>query len=304
MKNNQRDKFSWLEAELNETYDEMFEAEFSEPMLPDEFWKIYKGERPDTLEKRTYFRNLLRLQMELIELQDWVENTGSKVLIICEGRDGAGKGGVIKRITQRLNPRVARVVALPKPTEREMTQWYFQRYVPHLPAGGEIVLFDRSYYNRAGVERVMGFASEEQVEQFFRDVPEFERMLVRSGIIVLKYWFSISDEEQQLRFMMRIHDPMRQWKLSPMDLESRVRWEDYTKAKEEMFSRTNISEAPWYIVEGNDKKRERLNCIEHILSQIPYSEVDNSKIELPNRVFNPDYERRVLPDELYVPKVY
>ena len=304
MKKNQRDKFSWLEAELNETYDEMFEAEFSEPMLPDEFWKIYKGERPDTLEKRTYFRNLLRLQMELIKLQDWVENTGSKVLIICEGRDGAGKGGVIKRITQRLNPRVARVVALPKPTEREMTQWYFQRYVPHLPAGGEIVLFDRSYYNRAGVERVMGFASEDQVEQFFRDVPEFERMLVRSGIIVLKYWFSISDEEQQLRFMMRIHDPMRQWKLSPMDLESRVRWEDYTKAKEEMFSRTNIPEAPWYIVEGNDKKRERLNCIEHILSQIPYSEVDHEKIELPERVFNPDYERRVLPDKLYVPKIY
>ena len=304
MRKNQKDNFSWLEAELNETYDEMFEAEFSEPMLPDEFWKIYKGERPDTLEKRTYFRNLLRLQMELIKLQDWVENTGSKVLIICEGRDGAGKGGVIKRITQRLNPRVARVVALPKPTEREMTQWYFQRYVPHLPAGGEIVLFDRSYYNRAGVERVMEFASDDQVEQFFRDVPEFERMLVRSGIIVLKYWFSISDEEQQLRFMMRIHDPMRQWKLSPMDLESRVRWEDYTKAKEEMFSRTNIPEAPWYIVEGNDKKRERLNCIEHILSQIPYSEVDNQKIELPERVFNPDYERRVLPDKLYVPKIY
>ena len=304
MRKNHKDNFSWLEAELNETYDEMFEAEFSEPMLPDEFWKIYKGERPDTLEKRTYFRNLLRLQMELIKLQDWVENTGSKVLIICEGRDGAGKGGVIKRITQRLNPRVARVVALPKPTEREMTQWYFQRYVPHLPAGGEIVLFDRSYYNRAGVERVMEFASDDQVEQFFRDVPEFERMLVRSGIIVLKYWFSISDEEQQLRFMMRIHDPMRQWKLSPMDLESRVRWEDYTKAKEEMFSRTNIPEAPWYIVEGNDKKRERLNCIEHILSQIPYSEVDNQKIELPDRVFNPDYERLVLPDKLYVPKIY
>ena len=304
MRKNHKDNFSWLEAELNETYDEMFEAEFSEPMLPDEFWKIYKGERPDTLEKRSYFRNLLRLQMELIKLQDWVENTGSKVLIICEGRDGAGKGGVIKRITQRLNPRVARVVALPKPTEREMTQWYFQRYVPHLPAGGEIVLFDRSYYNRAGVERVMEFASDDQVEQFFRDVPEFERMLVRSGIIVLKYWFSISDEEQQLRFMMRIHDPMRQWKLSPMDLESRVRWEDYTKAKEEMFSRTNIPEAPWYIVEGNDKKRERLNCIEHILSQIPYSEVDNQKIELPDRVFNPDYERRVLPDKLYVPKIY
>lgn len=304
MKNNQRDKFSWLEAELNETYDEMFEAEFSEPMLPDEFWKIYKGERPDTLEKRTYFRNLLRLQMELIKLQDWVENTGSKVLIICEGRDGAGKGGVIKRITQRLNPRVARVVALPKPTEREMTQWYFQRYVPHLPAGGEIVLFDRSYYNRAGVERVMGFASEEQVEQFFRDVPEFERMLVRSGIIVLKYWFSISDEEQQLRFLMRANDPLKQWKLSEVDLMARMYWEKYTKAKEVMFKRTNTKDAPWYIVEGNDKKRERLNCITHILSKIPYTEVEHEKVELPERVFDPDYERQTLPDELYVPKKF
>ena len=242
--------------------------------------------------------------MELIKLQDWVEKTGAKVLIICEGRDSAGKGGVIKRITQRLNPRVARVVALPKPTEREQTQWYFQRYVPHLPAGGEMVLFDRSWYNRAGVERVMGFASSEQVEQFFRDVPEFERMLLRSGIILLKYWFSISDEEQQLRFLMRIHDPMKQWKLSPMDLESRVRWERYTKAKEEMFARTNIPEAPWYIVEGNDKKRERLNCIEHILSKIPYHDVPSETVELPDRVFNPDYERQVLPDDLYVPKVY
>ncbi|MBT4871447.1 MAG: polyphosphate kinase 2, partial [Marinovum sp.] len=252
----------------------------------------------------TYYENLLRLQIELIKLQDWVEATGSKVLIICEGRDSAGKGGVIKRIVQRLNPRVARVVALPKPSEREQTQWYFQRYVPHLPAGGEIVLFDRSWYNRAGVERVMEFATEDQVEQFFRDVPEFERMLVRSGIIVLKYWFSITDEEQQLRFLTRIHDPMKQWKLSPMDLESRIRWEQYTKAKEEMFARTNIDEAPWYIVEGNDKRRERLNCIEHVLSKIPYKEVASEKVVLPERVFNPDYERRVLPDDLYVPKVY
>jgi polyphosphate kinase 2 len=294
----------WLEAELEETLDELYEEEFSAPMLSQEIRRIYKEKRPDQLDRRTYYRNLLRLQAELIKVQDWVEQTGAKVLILCEGRDSAGKGGVIKRIVQRMNPRVARVVALPAPTEREQTQWYFQRYVPHLPAGGEIVLFDRSWYNRAGVERVMGFATEDQVEQFFRDVPEFERMLVRSGIILLKYWFSITDEEQQLRFLMRIHDPMKQWKLSPMDLQSRIRWEDYTKAKEDMFARTNIPEAPWYIVEGNDKKRERLNTIEHILTQIPYEEIEHEKVSLPDRVFNPDYERRVLPDELYVPKVY
>ena len=197
-----------------------------------------------------------------------------------------------------------RVVALPKPTDRERTQWYFQRYVPHLPAAGEIVLFDRSWYNRAGVERVMGFADEGQVEQFFEDVPEFERMLVRSGIILIKYWFSITDEEQQMRFLMRIHDPMKQWKLSPMDLQSRVRWEDYTRAKEEMFARTNIPEAPWYIVEGNDKKRARLDCIHHLLDHIPYQTVTQDKIELPDRVFDPDYERQTLPSELYVPKRY
>ena len=295
---------SWLSAEMEETLDDLFENEFSEPMLSDELRKVYKEKQPSDLGRRTYYENLLRLQIELIKLQDWVETTGSKVLIICEGRDSAGKGGVIKRIVQRLNPRVARVVALPKPSEREQTQWYFQRYVPHLPAGGEIVLFDRSWYNRAGVERVMEFATDDQVEQFFRDVPEFERMLVRSGIIVLKYWFSISDEEQQLRFLTRIHDPMKQWKLSPMDLESRIRWEQYTKAKEEMFARTNIDEAPWYIVEGNDKRRERLNCIEHVLSKIPYHEVPSDKVTLPERVFNPDYERRFLPDDLYVPKVY
>ena len=294
----------WLEAELEDTLDELYENEFSEPMLTEEIRKIYKDKHPDMLDRRVYYRNLLRLQMELIKLQHWVEATGAKILIICEGRDSAGKGGVIKRITQRLNPRVARVVALPKPSEREQTQWYFQRYVPHLPAGGEIVLFDRSWYNRAGVERVMGFAEEDQVEQFFRDVPEFERMLVRSGILVLKYWFSISDEEQQMRFLMRIHDPMKQWKLSPIDLESRIRWEQYTTAKEDMFARTNILEAPWYIVEGNDKKRERLNCIEHILGKIPYQDMPSEQVTLPERVFNPDYERRVLPDKLYVPKIY
>jgi polyphosphate kinase 2 len=196
------------------------------------------------------------------------------------------------------------VVALPKPTDRERTQWYFQRYVPHLPSAGEIVLFDRSWYNRAGVERVMGFAEESQVEQFFQDVPEFERMLVRSGVILIKYWFSITDEEQQMRFLMRIHDPMKQWKLSPMDLESRVRWEDYTKAKEEMFARTNIPEAPWYIVEGNDKKRARLDCIHHLLDKIPYQPVEQEKIDLPDRAFDPNYERKTLPAELYVPKRY
>jgi polyphosphate kinase 2 len=294
----------WLEAELQDTLDEDIEIEFAEPMLSMELRKIYRAQHPEMLDRQVYFRNLLRLQAELIKLQDWVQATGAKVCVIMEGRDSAGKGGVIKRITQRLNPRVARVVALPAPSRREQSQWYFQRYVPHLPAGGEIVLFDRSWYNRAGVERVMGFADDDQVEQFFKDVPEFERMLVRSGIILLKYWFSITDEEQQLRFMMRIHDPMKQWKLSPMDLESRIRWEQYTKAKEEMFARTNIPEAPWYIVEGNDKKRERLNCIEHLLSQIPYEDVESEKVSLPDRNYNPEYERQVLPDELYVPKIY
>ncbi|WP_417524404.1 polyphosphate kinase 2 [Marinovum sp.] len=294
----------WLEAELQDTFDEDIEIEFSEPMLSREIRKIYLREHPEMLDREVYFRNLLRLQSELIKVQDWVQHTGAKVCILFEGRDSAGKGGVIKRIAQRLDPRVARVVALPAPSRREQSQWFFQRYVPHLPAGGEIVMFDRSWYNRAGVERVMGFASEKEVENFFQDVPEFERMLVRSGVILLKYWFSITDQEQQLRFLMRIHDPMKQWKLSPMDLESRIRWEQYTKAKEEMFARTNIPEAPWYIVEGNDKKRERLNCIEHILTKIPYEEVPHEKVTLPERVYNPDYERQVLPDELYVPKVF
>ena len=294
----------WMEPEFEETLDDLLEVEFNEPILSEEVRKLYQKQHPDSLDGRIYYPNLLRLQAEMIKLQDWVVEENAKILIICEGRDSAGKGGVIKRITQRLNPRVARVVALPKPSEREMSQWYFQRYVPHLPAGGEIVLFDRSWYNRAGVERVMGFATEDEVEQFFQDVTEFERMLVRSGIILLKYWFSITDEEQQLRFMMRIHDPMKQWKLSAMDLESRIRWEQYTKAKEEMFERTSIDQAPWYIVEGNDKKRERLNCMEHILSRIPYHEIPHEKVVLPERVFNPDYERRTLPDDLYVPKIY
>jgi len=298
------DPVEWLEAELDDMLDEDLEMELSEPALSLEIRRLYKAARPPSMDRRAYLRELLRLQCELIKLQSWVQHTGRKIVVLFEGRDSAGKGGVIKRITQRLNPRVARVVALPAPSDREKTQWYFQRYVPHLPAGGEIVLFDRSWYNRAGVERVMGFASAEEVEQFFRDVPEFERMLVRSGVTLIKYWFSITDEEQQMRFLMRIHDPMKQWKLSPMDLQSRVRWEQYTKAKEDMFFRTNIPEAPWHIVEANDKKRARLNCIAHLLDQIPYQDVEHVDITLPERVFNPSYERRVLPDELYVPARY
>ncbi len=291
----------WLEAELDDALDEDYELDLEDAALSQEIARIYKDKHPDQLDRRTYLTGLIRLQSELIRLQDWVSHHKEKVVVIFEGRDSAGKGGVIKRITQRLNPRVVRSVALPAPSDRERTQWYFQRYVPHLPAGGEIVLFDRSWYNRAGVERVMGFATEPQVEEFFNDAPEFERMLVRSGIRVVKYWFSITDQEQQLRFLMRIHDPMKQWKLSPMDLQARVRWEQYTKAKEDMFARTNIAEAPWYIVEGNDKKRARLNCIGHFLSLFPYEPVPHSEITLPDRVFNPDYERAVLPPELYVP---
>jgi polyphosphate kinase 2 len=294
----------WLEAELADSLDEDLELELSEPAISEELRKLYRRTRQPSLPRREYLRALLALQAELIKLQDWVSYRKEKLVIVFEGRDSAGKGGVIKRITQRLNPRICRVVALPAPTERKKTQWYFQRYVPHLPAGGEIVLFDRSWYNRSGVERVMGFASEDQVEQFFRDVPEFERMLVRSGIRLIKYWFSITDEEQQLRFLMRIHDPLKQWKLSPMDLEPRVRWEAYTKAKEETFARTNIPEAPWYIVEGNNKRRARLNCIDHLLNHIPYEAVPQVEITLPDRVFNPDYEREALPPELYVPSKY
>lgn len=294
----------WLRAELADTLDEEIEIELEDAVLSQHLAEIYRKAHPDTLPRGEYLRTLLHLQAELIRLQDWVVHHGKKVVVIFEGRDSAGKGGAIKRITQRLNPRVVRTVALPAPSDRERSQWYFQRYVPHLPAGGEIVLFDRSWYNRAGVERVMGFASEDQVEQFFRDVPEFERMLVRSGIVLLKYWFSITDEEQQMRFLIRIHDPLKQWKLSPMDLQSRVRWEQYTKAKEEMFARTNIPEAPWYIVAGNDKKRARLNLIDHLLSRLPYEDVPHEVITLPDRVFNPDYERAVLPPDLYVPQKY
>ena len=295
---------SWVEAELEDSFDEELEMEIDDERVARDLHAITDLRHQSSLSRRTYFRELFRLQAELVKLQDWVVEHRYKLVVVFEGRDAAGKGGVIKRITQRLNPRVCRVVALAAPTDREKTQWYFQRYVPHLPAGGEIVLFDRSWYNRAGVERVMGFATPKQVEEFFRDVSEFERMLVRSGIRLVKYWFSITDQEQQLRFLMRVYDPMKQWKLSPMDLQSRVRWEEYTKAKEEMFARTNIPEAPWWIVEGNDKKRARLNCLRHLLQCVPYSGIPHETVRLPERVFNPDYERSVLPSDLYVPSEY
>ena len=256
------------------------------------------------LDRRSYFKELFRLQGELVKLQDWVVANNLKVVVLFEGRDAAGKGGVIKRITQRLNPRVCRVAALPAPGQRERSQWYFQRYVSHLPAGGEIVLFDRSWYNRAGVERVMGFCSDDELEEFFHSVPEFEKMLIRSGIIRIKYWVSITDDEQNRRFLMRIHDPLKQWKLSPMDMESRRRWEQYTKAKEEMMERTHIQEAPWWVVEGVDKKKARLNCIHHLLSQMPYGEIAHETVALPARVHNPEYIRLPTPPEMIIPSAY
>ena len=254
--------------------------------------------------RRNYFTHLFALQRELVKLQEWVVATGHKLVVIFEGRDAAGKGGAIKRITQRLNPRVCRVAALPAPNSREKTQWYFQRYVQHLPAAGEIVLFDRSWYNRGGVEKVMGFCSEAEVQEFFKTVPEFEKMLVGSGIQIIKYWFSITDEEQHLRFQARIQDPMKQWKLSPMDLESRKRWEAYTKAKEEVLERTHTDYAPWGVIRANDKKRARLNCISHLLGAVPFEEVAQAGVELPARVRNPDYYRQPVPEWMYVPEVY
>lgn len=298
------DVIGWTSTEIQELFEYLISDDMSEPTLSMELRELYNMRNSKLLNAKTYYINLLKLQAEFIKLQDWVKHSKAKVLIILEGRDASGKGGVIKRITQRLNPRIARVVALNKPSEKEQTQWYFQRYVNELPSGGEIVLFDRSWYNRVGVERVMGFASDDEVEQFFQDVTAFEEMLVRSGIILLKYWFSITDEEQQWRFMMRIHDPLKQWKLSPMDLQSRVKWEEYTRAKEEMFERTSTPISPWYIVEGNDKRREHLNCMHHILSQIDYYEIDHDKVKLPERIYDEDYERRTLPTELYVPKIY
>jgi polyphosphate kinase 2 len=295
---------SRADAEIADSFDEELEMEIDDDRLNALLEDLSEHPEQETSDRHLYFKELFRLQRELVKLQDWVVNQKLSVVVIFEGRDSAGKGGVIKRITQRLNPRVCRVVALPAPSERERTQWYFQRYVAHLPAAGEIVLFDRSWYNRAGVERVMGFCTEADVEEFFRTVPELEKTLVRSGLILIKYWFSITDDEQHLRFQMRIHDPIKQWKLSPMDLESRRRWEQYTKAKEAMLERTHIPEAPWWVVEAVDKKKARLNCIHHLLSQIPYQEVQRDPINLPQRIRNPDYLRGPVPREMHVPAVY
>jgi polyphosphate kinase len=299
-----------LEEDLVDGYDEELELEiedrYYEGITDVDAPAIESGdhEAVERMQRQRYFRQLFRLQGELVKLQDWVVEHRHKLVVVFEGRDAAGKGGMIKRITQRLNPRVCRTVALPAPNERERTQWYFQRYVQHLPGAGEIVMFDRSWYNRAGVERVMGFCNEGDVEEFFRSVPEFERMLVRSGIQIIKYWFSISDEEQHLRFLSRIHDPLKQWKLSPMDLESRRRWEDYTVAKEDMLERTHIPEARWWVVPAVDKKRARLNCIQHLLEQVPYVELPRGKIKLPARERHPEYSRAAVPSEMIVPQVY
>lgn len=295
---------SRIHAELIDGYDEELELEIEDQFVddlsaPDEATQAQQRE-----DRRVYFRELFRIQGELVKLQDWVVATGHKVVILFEGRDAAGKGGVIKRITQRLNPRVCRTVALPAPNDRERTQWYFQRYVAHLPAAGEIVLFDRSWYNRAGVEKVMGFCTDDEYEEFFRTVPEFEKMLARSGIQLIKYWFSISDQEQHQRFLARIYDPLKQWKLSPMDLESRRRWEHYTKVKEVMLERTHIPESPWWVVQANDKKKARLNCIAHLLEQMPYEEVARTTITLPERERHEDYVRQDVPAELRVPERY
>ncbi|MBT3205978.1 MAG: polyphosphate kinase 2 [Gammaproteobacteria bacterium] len=260
--------------------------------------------KPKKIDKKLYESELAKLQSELVKLQAWISHEKLKVVVLFEGRDAAGKGGVIKRITQHLNPRVCRVAALPAPTERETTQWYFQRYVPHLPAAGEMVLFDRSWYNRAGVEKVMGFCSDEEYQEYLRSCPEFERMLVRSGIILIKYWFSVSDEEQEARFQSRLTDPLKRWKLSPMDLESRKRWVEYSKAKDQMFAHTDIKQAPWFVVKSDVKKHARLNCISHLLNQIPYDDLTPEKIKLPKREEGIGYVRPPMTDQTFIPDTY
>lgn len=262
-----------------------------------------KGKK-DPLKGKVYKQELARLQLELVKLQRWIKENGLKIVVIFEGRDAAGKGSVIKRITESLNPRICRVVALGIPTEREKTQWYFQRYVSQLPAAGELVLLDRSWYNRAGVERVMGFCTEEEYREFLRSCPEFERMLIRSGIILIKYWFSVSDEEQEKRFLNRINNPTKRWKISPMDKYSRSKWVDYSRAKDEMFAYTDIKQAPWYVVNADDKKRARLNCISHLLTLIPYRELEVPKVELPSRQKDIGYIRPPISEQTFVPEIF
>jgi len=263
-----------------------------------------KNIRRKKIDNRAYEKELFRLQLELVKLQEWIKYKGLKVVALFEGRDAAGKGGVIKRINQHLNPRICRVEALPAPTEREKTQWYFQRYVAKLPAKGEMVLFDRSWYNRAGVEHVMGFCNEEEYREFLRSCPEFERMLVRSGIMLIKYWFSVSDEEQERRFQGRLESPHKRWKLSPMDLESRTRWIEYSRAKDEMFAHTDIKQAPWYVVDADIKKHARLNCIRHFLELIPYEDLTPEPIELPDRQGSSNYIRPPMSDQTFVKSYY
>ena len=260
------------------------------------------SDKPKKISNKEYEQELAKLQIELVKLQEWIKEKGLKVVCIFEGRDAAGKGGVIKRITESLNPRICRVVALGTPTEREKTQWYFQRYVPHLPAAGEMVLFDRSWYNRAGVERVMGFCTDEEYEEFMRSCPEFERMLVRSGVILIKYWFSVSDEEQERRFQGRLKNPTKRWKLSPMDVESRNKWVEYSKAKDQMFAHTDIKQAPWYVVNADVKKHARLNCIKHLLSMIPYEDLTPEPVELPPRENAGGYVRPPMADQTFIPE--
>jgi len=267
-------------------------------------YQAKRREAKPRLKRKVYEKELARLQIELVKLQEWIKEKKLKVVVLFEGRDAAGKGGVIKRITEGLNPRVCRVVALAAPTEREQTQWYFQRYAPHLPAGGEMVLFDRSWYNRAGVERVMGFCTAAEVEEFFHSCPEFERMLIRSGIVLIKYWFSVSDAEQERRFQERISDPTKRWKLSAMDLESRSRWVEYSRAKDEMFAQTHIKQAPWYVVNADDKRRARLNCIHHLLSSIPYQDLTPQPITLPPLAGKSAYVRPPITDQTFVPEKY
>ena len=272
--------------------------------LPKNLDANLSGSKREKLKRKSYTKALADFQVELVKLQKWIQDKGLRVVVIFEGRDAAGKGGAIKRITQSLNPRICRVVALGTPTEREKTQWYFQRYVAHLPAAGEMVLFDRSWYNRAGVERVMGFCTEEEYQEFLRSCPEFERILVRSGIKLIKYWFSVSDEEQECRFKQRINDPIRRWKISEMDLKSRAKWVEYSRAKDEMFNHADIKQAPWFVVRADDKKRARLNVIAHLLSQIPYNELKDPEVKLPRRQKNVGYLRPPISDQTFVPEVF
>ncbi len=284
--------------DLLEAFDEEIELEMEDEISP-AIRTAFSDEQ-----RYQYFHTLVKLQSELIKLQKWLAVSQKRVVVLFEGRDAAGKGGVIKRITQRLDPRTCRVAALPTPNSREKTQWYFQRYVAHLPAAGEMVLFDRSWYNRAGVEKVMGFCTTAEYEEFFQSVPEFEKLLIRSGIQLIKYWFSVTEQEQEARFLSRIHNPMKQWKLSPTDLESRRLWEDYTRAKETMFERTHTQESPWWIVNASNKRKARLNCMAHLLAQIDYEDVPQKIVNLPPRQSNADCVRKPLANEMYVPEKY